>query len=261
MDTICNIEIALPRAPELVLDLLAAQGGPLSAQALCRAGALMDISETAIRVALTRLRADQKIDRAERGEYVLNPAGLSLDQAVRAWRSEPGDEVEWTGQWIAVHDGAIARADKTLWRHHQLALRLRGFSALAPDLHIRPDNRAGSVSSEWRALQALGLASKAMVFRLADLDPTSDRRARGLWHAPQLLKGYRALSEALKAHQAAWPRLAVPRALRESLLLGRSAIQHLVRDPMLPEAFVASAPRRELARLTRHYTQQAHALW
>jgi len=180
---------------------------------------------------------------------------------VRAWQREPSPEVQWTGLWIAVHDGAVARADKTAWRHHQLALRLRGFATLAPDLHIRPDNRGGGVKSEQQALHRLGLSPQALVFGLTDLDPTLEQHARRLWHTPNLLEGYRVMRKALKAHQAALPRLGMQRAVRESLLLGRVAVKHLVHDPLLPEAFIASAPRHELVRLTRAYTQEAHALW
>ncbi|MDZ4355790.1 MAG: PaaX family transcriptional regulator, partial [Variovorax sp.] len=64
--------MALPSAPELILDLLVADGGTLSSQALCRAGALTGIGETTLRVGLTRLAAEGKIARGERGSYSMN---------------------------------------------------------------------------------------------------------------------------------------------------------------------------------------------
>eukprot|EP01035_Chromulina_nebulosa_P006883 gene6883-9285_t len=67
MDKVCNVQVAIPSAPDLILDLLVADGGLLSSQALCRAGALMGIGESTLRVGLTRLAADGKIARGERG--------------------------------------------------------------------------------------------------------------------------------------------------------------------------------------------------
>eukprot|EP01032_Pedospumella_encystans_P028733 gene28732-32448_t len=58
MDKICNVSVSLPSAPDLILDLLVADGGTLSSQALCRAGALLGIGETTMRVGLTRLAAE-----------------------------------------------------------------------------------------------------------------------------------------------------------------------------------------------------------
>eukprot|EP01036_Dinobryon_divergens_P012415 gene12415-16724_t len=86
MDKVCNVQVAIPSAPDLILDLLVADGGLLSSQALCRAGALMGIGESTLRVGLTRLAADGKIARGERGSYMLNRDGPALSRAVDDWR-------------------------------------------------------------------------------------------------------------------------------------------------------------------------------
>lgn len=261
MDRICNVEIYLPSTPELVLDLLAAAGGGLSSQALCRAGAVMQRHENAMRVALTRLLAEAKILRSARGLYELNAPGLWLSEAVNAWQRQPGKELPWKGGWIAVHDASVGRADKTAWRHHQLALSLRGFAALQPGLHIRPDNRPGGIDAERQTLAALGLAPAALVFGLDQLDAQGEARARGLWRAERLKEGYERMSRALREHLAQWPKLHDDRIARESLLLGRAAVMHLVRDPMLPSELLPGAARDAFKSLTQQYKRRAGAHW
>ena len=66
----CNVPLKVPHASVLIMDMLITRGTPLGAHAICRAGALMGISETAMRVSLTRLVADGKIVRTERGLYI-----------------------------------------------------------------------------------------------------------------------------------------------------------------------------------------------
>lgn len=49
----------------------------------------------------------------------------------------------------------------------------------------------------------------------------------------------------------------LPSAVRESLLLGRSAIAHLLRDPLLPEELMPSNSRLSLEQELRSYQQRA----
>ena len=73
MDKICNVSVSLPSAPDLILDLLVADGGTLSSQALCRAGALLGIGETTMRVGLTRLGAGRDLHGRARQSARLQP--------------------------------------------------------------------------------------------------------------------------------------------------------------------------------------------
>ena len=50
-------------------------------------------------------------------------------------------------------------------------------------------------------------------------------------------------------------------AVRETLLLGRSAIAHLLRDPLLPEELMPSGTRHALRAHLRAYQQKALELW
>jgi phenylacetic acid degradation operon negative regulatory protein len=50
-------------------------------------------------------------------------------------------------------------------------------------------------------------------------------------------------------------------ATRESLLLGRAVIAHLIRDPLLPAELMSPEPRAALLTATRRYQDKALVLW
>lgn len=261
MKKISNVPVAIPSAPDLILDLLVAHRGMLTAQALCRAGELMGIGESTIRVGLTRLASEGKINRSERGSYVLDRAGAPLSRAVDGWQQRGAQTVAWRQDWLAVHDAGVPRADKTAWRRHGLALSLRGFATLQPGLHIRPDNLRGGLAAERDRLHGLGLSPKALVFRLAGLDEAAQAAARKLWDVRALGAGYQRLQAGLERSEKRLRTAPLEVALRESLLLGRAVIAHLIRDPLLPAELMSPAPRAALLAVTRRYQDRARQLW
>jgi phenylacetic acid degradation operon negative regulatory protein len=249
-----------PSAPDLILDLLVAHRGMLSAQSLCRAGALMGIGESTLRVGLTRLASDGKIERGERGSYALNRAGPALSRTVDGWRQRGAQAAAWRNDWLAVHDAGVPRADKTAWRHHGLALSLRGFAPLQTGLHIRPDNlgRAGG-----RAGTAAG---PGPVVEGAGVPPCrhgrshAGRRAQAVERA-RADAGYQRLQTGIERSEKRLDRQSLEVAVRESLLLGRAVIAHLIRDPLLPAELMSPAPRTALLTVTRRYQDKARKLW
>lgn len=261
METICQIQVDIPNAPDLVLDLLAAHGAALSGQVICGAGQLLGHRESTMRVAMTRLLAGKKVRRAARGLYILHRPGLTLANALDAWSQEMSDEVAWQGDWVGVHDAAVARSDKTSWRRHQLALSLRGFATLQHGLRLRPCNRAGGVHAERSKLQALGLSQHARVFLLSQLEASEFRDASALWPAQELAEQYKVLQHALTTHLTMLHRMPREQALRETLLLGRTAVAQLVRDPMLPPELMPPAPRDALVGKLHEYKRGAHDVW
>ena len=261
MTTVCDIDTLAPNAPDLVLDLLGAALQPLSGHAICHAGQVMGLKPTAMRVALTRLVAEQKVTRLRRGVYRLRPDGVTLAHALDRWNAEAGSETPWQDHWVAVHDTHVPRSDKTAWRHHQLALTMRGFAAFSHGLHLRPDNRPGGVDAERERLRQLGLSPRATVFQVSHLSGPDARAARALWPTQALDARYRALRSALQAHQRQLARLPIEQALRETLLLGRTAMAQLARDPMLPPALMHPRHRDALRAMTQTYRATGHALW
>ena len=261
MDTRCNIERRPLRAPEVILDLLMANETALSSQVLCRAGAVMGISETAVRVALTRLCEQGKLRQSGRGVYAISPASRPLFRDIDAWRRKDAGMVDWRGEWVAVHDTLVQRSDKTGWRHHCLALALRGFAPFEPGLHLRPDNLEGGVEALRPRLAGLGLSPQATVFRLTGLDAARHAQAEGLWKVDALARQYVALAGALDVHTQVLHEDGAVDAMRESLLLGREAIGLLVRDPLLPPELMAFAPRQTLMAAAARYQDAARRRW
>jgi phenylacetic acid degradation operon negative regulatory protein len=261
MDRIGNIEIERPKAHDLVLDLMIADGKPLSAENLCRAGGLFGIGGTAVRVALTRLVASRKIMRLGRGLYTIDPSGPALSRAIDDWQQRHVRTTTWNADWLAVHDSTVMRSHKTAWRRHSLALALRGFAALRPTLHIRPDNLAGGLQAERAQLAALGVAASALVFRLADLDPLEQSRAAALWDVRRLTAEHRALRSALGKSQRMLRRRPMDAALCESLMLGRTVIGYLLREPVLPAEMMSPVSRIQLVEATKAYQDEALGLW
>ncbi|MGI9591183.1 MAG: PaaX family transcriptional regulator, partial [Myxococcota bacterium] len=68
-----------PRPKSLILDLLSTRRrGSMPVAALVEAAALFGIAEGSLRVALSRLLAEGRVERDERGAYRLGPAAAPL---------------------------------------------------------------------------------------------------------------------------------------------------------------------------------------
>ena len=131
------MRMQVPNAPELVQDLLIAHGGSLSADQLCRAGALFGIRETAMRVALTRLVACGRLSRLAGGSQAerdhLQALGLSSRAllfclAELAPRAQADAQALWDRRRLAqAHRGpssALVRSQRLLARRPpEVALR------------------------------------------------------------------------------------------------------------------------------------------
>lgn len=255
-----NVQIEQLKAPEFVLDLLIS-GGSLPVRALCLAGEIMQVGEIAIRVALTRLCRQGKVRQAGRGRYEIDLNAGPLMRDVEDWRNRERQMVHWRGSWVAVHDTAVPRSDKAAWRHHSLALKLRGFAVFQPGLHLRPDNLSGGVGTLRLQLAELGLSRLAHVFCVTALSDAQIKLAASLWEISNLERKYGALAQQLEERREFLSNSAGDVALRESLLLGRKAIGIILRDPLLPVELMAAEHRRMLVAATMRYQNQAHQLW
>ncbi|MEB2317369.1 MAG: PaaX family transcriptional regulator [Pseudomonadota bacterium] len=257
--------VLAPSAPitaaDLVLNLLLGRGGPLSVHALCRAGRLFGIRDGTIRVALTRLQRQGKIASTGRAHYAFAPGASALSRRLEDWSRHFERPRAWNHRWIGIHDTGVPRSDKVVWRHHVLAMSLRGFATLAPRLHVRPDNLAGGVEGMRTTLLDLGLAPQAIVFGIESLDEPRHARACRLWDRGELLRGYRSQRTSLAKHARALPRLPLDEAARDSLLIGRAAIARFMRDPMLPPELAPVAAREELVAAIRDYQRAARRIW
>ena len=178
-----------------------------------------------------------------RGSYAVRLEGNPAHHEVQYWFDKESRLRDWKGDWLVVHDAAVARSAKTLWRHHQRALELYGFRMLDTALWVRPDNLDGGAPTMEAALRRLGLAREALVFSARQFDPASAQRMTGLWNVPGILAGYRHAHALLARSTARLARLSPAAAARETLLVGRAVIRAIVRDPLLPEAIQPGAER------------------
>jgi phenylacetic acid degradation operon negative regulatory protein len=93
------------------------------------------------------------------------------------------------------------------------------------------------------------------------LEASDVRHASVLWPARELTAQYKALHKALTTHLKLLHRMPREQALRETLLLGRTTVSQLVRDPMLPPELMSPAPRDALIAKLQAYKRGAHDVW
>jgi phenylacetic acid degradation operon negative regulatory protein len=248
-----------PNPRHLILKLLLAENGPLSVQDAIGACSVFGIQENNVRVAITRLAADDMIEAPARGLYRLGPNASQLAEDVRTWRTaESRVRKDWNGEWIAVHCGALGRADRTALRRRDRALEMLGFRELDRNLFIRPNNLVGGVLDARARLQKLGLEDEAIVFVAKAFDDQTEKRARSLWRKAVDYKKWRLRLTAWLTRSS---RLSLTTAARESFILGNDAIRHLVFDPLLPEPLADVKERRAFAAKVLEFDRAGHAIW
>jgi phenylacetic acid degradation operon negative regulatory protein len=229
---------------------------PVPVGALVRAAVILGVGENSMRVALARLRARGLVRSDERGLYRLGSGAEPVNRHVRSWRSIEDRVGSWDGSWVGLEP-----AEGTASRHFKLALRLLGFRPLTRTLQVRPDNLAGGVEAVRQRLESLGPAPAGLVFRLAELDAATDRRARGLWDTRALETGYRAIRERLRESEERLRTLSEEGAMAESFLLGGEAVRQIALDPLLPAPIVDVDARRALVVAMRRYDRIGRRCW
>jgi phenylacetic acid degradation operon negative regulatory protein len=251
-----------PTAKSLILDLLATlRGGSMPVAALVAAGALFEMAESRMRVAVARLLAAGLLERDERGRYRLGAQAVPLGRRAGGWRRLEERARPWEGGWIGVHGRIFGAAQHRARRRRQQTLRLMGFAELAPGLYVRPDNLRNGAGQAREELAELGLEAGTLVFAMRALDAASDVRARGLWDAAELSDGYARSILDLAQSERHLPSLSPEAAMVESFLLGGRVIRQLVRDPLLPEPIVPGAERRALVEAMRRYDRAGRRAW
>lgn len=228
--------------------------------AIVAAGALFELSENRMRVAVARLLAAGHVARDDRGRYRLGDRAEPIDRRVRSWRRLEERTRRWNGGWTAVHLGPTAAGRSRACRDGR-ALRLLGFETLVRGLAVRPDNLRGGADGVRGELTAVGLDPASLVFRAEALDAVAEARARGLWDAETLLEGYARSLREVEASERHLASLSEEEAMVESFLLGGRVIRQLVLDPLLPEAIAPAGPRRSLVAAMRRYDRAGRRCW
>ncbi|MDO9001903.1 MAG: PaaX family transcriptional regulator C-terminal domain-containing protein [Aquabacterium sp.] len=249
-------------AKNLILDLLLAAGSDhLPVRHLLAAAALFGIPANNLRVALARLSADGMIESVSRGVYELSASANELAADVATWRSASQRVRPWQGGYIAVHCGALGRSDRVALRHRDRALQMVGLRELDRGLFVRPDNLQGGIETVRKRLHTLGLEREACVFIATAFDQEREARIPHLWHGQELNEAYGHIQAQLSQWTARAQQLPVEDAARESYLLGRKAIRHVVFDPLLPAPLVDIESRQRFMNAVQDFDQLGHGIW
>ncbi len=245
-----------PTAKSLILDLLSTlRDGSMPVRALVAAGRLFALEENNVRVTLARLLRAGLVERDERGSYRPGREAEAVRRRVASWRRLDDRVVAWQGGWIAAHCGRAGG------RRNERALRLLGMRPLESGLSLRPDNLVGGVAAARRQLLGLGLAPGTVVAWLGELDVATERRARELWSADELTRGYESARGELAASVDRMSGLTADEAMVETFQVGGRVLRQLVLDPLLPEPIVPEGPRLALLDDMRRYDRLGRSAW
>lgn len=252
-------------AKAVILEVLSAgqsiYQGALPVRSLVQAASVFDVAENSVRVAIVRLCAEGLIESPARGEYRLGPGAKVVNEKIHGWRTVSTRIGTWDGSWVAVFIADLPRTDRPALRRRLRALRYLGFEELRPGLFLRPNNLTLRIDAIRAELQALGLDADAPVFRLADLDREEERKARNLWDGRTLEQIYSKLRAELTASMNRLDELSLDDSVRESFLLGRKGIRHVVLDPLLPAPLIDEEKRSAMVGILQTYCDKGLGLW
>jgi phenylacetic acid degradation operon negative regulatory protein len=252
-------------AKSVVLEVLSAgesiYQGVLPVRSLVQAASVFDIAENSVRVAIVRLRAEGLLESPGRGEDRLGPNAQVVNDKIHGWRTVSSRVGDWDGSWAAAFTADLSRTDRPALRRRSRALRYLGFEELKSGLFLRPNNLTPGIDGIRDELAALGLDGDAPVFRMEELNPDQECRARALWDSPSLEQTYSKLHGDLTVSMGRLEELPLKDSVREAFLLGREGIRHVVLDPLLPEPLVDEGKRSSMVNVLRTYCDKGLSLW
>jgi phenylacetic acid degradation operon negative regulatory protein len=252
-------------AKTVVLEVLSAgesiYQGVLPVRSLVQAASVFDIAENSVRVAIVRLRAEGLLESPGRGEYRLGPSAQVVNDKIHGWRTVASRVGDWDGSWAGVFTADLSRTDRPALRRRLRALRYLGFEELKSGLFLRPNNLTPGIDGIRDELTALGLDAGASVFRIEELNPDEEQRARALWDGPSLEQTYSKLHTELTASLGRLEELSLNDSVREAFLLGREGIRHVVLDPLLPEPLIDEDKRSSMVHVLQSYCDKGLNLW
>lgn len=266
MEKNCNNSLAehdtALSAGQMILDLLDI-GDPTSftVRQFVLAGRAFNLEPATIRSALTRLSADGRLQRLDRGHYAIGRHGETLKLRVQNWHQALARRQPWNHNWLLVVGLPENKADRTIWRRTLRALALEGFSEAESSLWVRPDNLTGDLDSVRARLQALEAAPDIMLVQACGVDMVRAERFKNLWDGPVLCQAHHELADQLEISAARIDSLELPHAASEVLSLGRTTIRAILHDPVLPESICSTAGLSRLINVMFAYQKIGKRIW
>ena len=255
-----KMEKTVPR--RLLLKLLGSRSGiKMDAASAVRVGALFGITENNMRVTLTRLQAADLLNLIDRGFYALGQQGQTLAKEVGAWRSIEQQVGSWQGEWVGLLTHTQAKRDRKAQRVTARALKMLGMQAITNDFYLRPNNFSAGVGYVRTHLHSLGVDPSAPVFKVTQFDSDMEDKARGLWPVTELEARYQQGILDIEQALERLPKLSLKDAAKESYLVGDSALQQLVFDPLLPDPLINESLRQAFRAKVQEYDQLGEQIW
>ena len=249
-------------ARELILTLMdSTRARALTAGYLIAAAELFGMDPGSVRVALARLVREGSLIGAGRGRYALGSRAGTLHTLVQNWSRAEQSLVDWQGDWLSVLVGHLARSNKSVVRNNERALSLFGFAEMAAGIWVRPANLTRSLDQVRADLLELGLVPGSLCARVSELAPEDSLDPAILWQTETLADRYRENIRLLEESTVRLADLDDSAAARETLLIGRAVTRHILLDPLLPDALVDAAARRQMVGAMREYDRLGKAYW
>ncbi|MEM6991534.1 MAG: PaaX family transcriptional regulator [Myxococcota bacterium] len=250
-----------PISPKsLVLDLLRVAPGAESVKGLCEVGALFGFTSNAVRVAVTRLVARGLVESDERGSYRLAAVANPRSDFVERWRLGDKRTRRWQGGWLSAW---LPRGQPRAVRRRTLdALALLGFREGLAGVFVRPDNLAQSIEDTRADAAGLGIETGVELFVAGQFAAEVEQRfCASLWSAKALTRRCRSAQRELDESTERLDTMPVERAVVQTFIVGGQAIRVLATDPLLPDAVVDGAARRELTAAMLRYDARGRRVW
>lgn len=260
MSIASSLTAANPRRFLLKL-LFAAEGQTLTAREMLASGEVLGFTPNSLRVALVRLTSEGLIASAARGVYCLGPEAAVLAEDAGLWRLGEQRVRPWSGEWILVHTGALARIDRTALRRRARVLDLLGLKEYARGLYVRPDNLVGGVAAVRARLRQLGLEPEASVIVAREFEAAELECIQKLWDGRALSRHYQRTRLQLEKLLARAQDVEIQVAAREVFRAGDDAIRTLIYDPLLPEPLVDVAARAAFTDTVLRFDDAGHRIW
>ncbi len=245
-----------------VVDVLAANDGPLPVSALVETGRWFGFREGSVRVCLSRLVGHGLLEvqgRHARAEYGFTRVADRFNREIRerVWFDQ---RRRWSGRWLLLvaSGGSAPREIREQTGRELRALHLR---PIHPGVWARPANVALNLGPIAARFTASGGLADVLVARPED-GASLAARVNELWQIEALAERMRDELNTLDASRARLGQARRESALVETLRVGTRAFRLVASDPLLPlELLPSDWPGERLRRAVIEYNHLACDLW
>ncbi len=249
-------------ARHAVLALLNAMGKPFPVAALLKASELLEIEAGAVRMALTRLKAQGAVKNPRRGVWELDPTGAPMHVHISSWRALQGRAMGWDGHsFLCVFRASRKELSQAQVSHGDRALHYLGFERWRTHVWVRPANLVAGLEGTRSRLIGLGLADAASTSILSRLDEDTYSELLALWDVEALEAGYVSCLDAMKEASSMFETSAPEHAARHAYEVGDRVIRTLATDPILPASMIDVERRAACIEQMVLFDSESKKLW